>query len=77
MRLPQALHAFAMTIQFTEIEPDSPSSVFFAFGKKSTVTLAVPEKRVGCFALFLAFFDRGAKPCSLYPPPAALAGFAL
>ena len=38
--------------------------------------LAVPEKRIGCSALFLAFFDRGAKPCSLYPPQAALAGFA-
>ena len=40
------------------------------------VTLAVPEKRVGCFALILAFFDRGAKPCSLHPPLAALAGLA-
>ena len=38
--------------------------------------LAVPEKRIGCSALFLAFFDRGAKPCLLVPPQAALAGFA-
>jgi hypothetical protein len=36
----------------------------------------VPEKRFGRFALILAFFDRGANPCSLYPPPAALAGVA-
>ena len=38
--------------------------------------LAVPEKIFG-LTLILDFFDRGAKPCSLYPPLAALAGFAL
>ena len=35
--------------------------------------LAVPEKIFG-LPLFLDFFDRCADPCSLYPPPAALAG---
>ena len=37
--------------------------------------LAVPEKIFG-LPLFLDFFDRCANPCSLYPPPAALAGVA-
>ena len=35
--------------------------------------LAVPEKIFG-LPLFLDFFDRCANPCSLYPPPAVLAG---
>ena len=35
--------------------------------------LAVPEKIFG-LPLFLDFFDRCANPCSLFPPPAALAG---
>ena len=35
----------------------------------------MPEKAVG-LTLILGFFDRCAKPCSLYPPQAALAGFA-
>ena len=37
--------------------------------------LAVPEKIFG-LPLFLDFFDRCAKVCSLHPPPAALAGVA-
>ena len=37
--------------------------------------LAVPEKIFG-LALSLDFFDRCANPCSLHPPPAALAGVA-
>ena len=45
------------------------------FRGKNLVTLAVPEKIFG-LTLILDFFDRGAKPCSLVPPPAALAGFA-
>ena len=44
--------------------------------RKIQQTLAVPEKAIG-LTLFLGFFDRGAKPCSLYLPQAALAGFAL
>jgi len=38
-------------------------------------TLAVPEKIIG-LPLFLDFFDRGANPCSLHPPPAAVASVA-
>ena len=44
--------------------------------RKIQQTLAVPEKAIG-LTLFLGFFDRGAKPCSLYLPQALLAGFAL
>ena len=40
-----------------------------------TGPLAVPEKIFG-LPLFLDFFDRCANACSLYPPPAALAGVA-
>ena len=42
----------------------------------TTPSLAVPDKRGG-LALCLALVDRGANPCSLYPPPAALAGVAV
>jgi len=48
--------------------------LFFADGNGLHPTLAVPERR--CARYRSAPFDRGAKPCSLYPPPAALAGFA-
>ncbi|MBQ4118675.1 MAG: hypothetical protein IJD08_06780, partial [Oscillospiraceae bacterium] len=46
-----------------------PSSVFFAFGEKSTCTLAVPKIFCG---IRLEYFDRGAKPCSLFRPLGAL-----
>ena len=44
--------------------------------RKIQQTLAVPEKRVGCSALFLAFFDRGAIKSSLYRPQDALGFYA-
>ena len=33
----------------------------------------MPEKTIGCVALFLGFFDRCANACSLNPPQAAFA----
>ena len=73
VRLPQALRAFAMT-GFNI--PKACRTAPHPSANADTVTLAVPEKRIGCSALFLAFFDRGAIKSSLYRPQDALGFYA-